>query len=474
MLGLVLLTIPAFGFALVGGAGAPVMVMDDRCMVMLKPVPVTHLAAGGADAIAQRGTILADYAGIAPANVVVGGAAPGTLTIDLYEARLYGAGFIARYDDGVAGASWTLPPPVPGGAAPSYRWVQEINTNKPLGGAGGVYIDPRPNDDPGGLPLPYYWTDPEALGHSNGMKAGGTYDLRFRDFPNRHCANTHTSWTADLFLSSENLFTVPGADPMHVITIHDGVRWGFEIWPKKVGRRDLDFFDFVDSFLDVFWSPADWATNLMGFTHMGTTFPGGVNTTPGIPNQDQLPILDVWPPVTLPPDQIFFGANFMHPDTGQQATVQVEIVQLNLTSTTPIQVPVLFDLAGLAHNLEIKIDLSQDTIVVRAFAKVPPGDRQNELDLTLATADFTTFDPALHNLGVAGFRTFDLGLFFTEHPRGDLNGDLQVNGEDIQIFVDLLLDPVPDMNLVPFGDFTTDDAVTVDDIPDFVQALVGP
>ncbi len=522
---IVALAAPASAFMLVGGAGAPVMVMDDCCKVMLKPVPATYLPAGGADAMGQRATVLADYPGIAAANVVLGAAAPGTLTIDLYGAALYGADFIARYEDGAAGATWTFPPPFPGGMAPSYRWIQEINTNMPLGGPGGVYIDPRPNDDPGGLPLPYYWTDPEAMRHTNGVKAGGAYDLRFRDFPRRPCKNTHTTWCADLFLVSENRFTVPGADPLHVITIHDGVRWGFEIWPKKIGKRHLTLTETLTPLIDISWSQADYFHNLMGTTYVATTYPGGIFTPAGMPPPpDQVVISDPWPPVNIPPDNIIFRADFFHPIIGQPAFVEIEILQLDLVSSFPIVVPVVYSPADL--NLQMKIDLTKDSVTVMSLPQlgsdccVPhdspgcdnpqcasavcnadpfccdfqwdqlcadfaqqlcgplcapkTGNREDALNQTRAVDDWSAFNPAAHGLQIAGQATFELQIEFVEHPRGDMNGDLKVDGLDITKFAETLLDPAPDPNLVPFGDFDMTGTLDDLDIADFVDdGLLG-
>lgn len=465
----------SFGIVIVGGAGAPVMVMDDCCKVILNPAPVVPLPAGGAAAAGLRAQILADFPGIGAANVALGAAAPGTATIDVYAAALYGLDIEVRYNDGVAGPSWSFPPPFPGGMAPSYRFSQKITTNMPLGGVGGMYIDPRPNDDPGGLPLPYYETDAEAARFSNGANGFGAYDLWFWDSPRRPCKNRHTTWTADWFVVSENRFTVPGADPLHVITVHDGFRYGFEIWPKKCYRRNLTLTDLI---LDlpivvVDWSPAIWTNNLMTPTLVGDTYPFGVMTPPS-PPPSQVDIPDAWPPSNIAPDQIEFNANFIHPINKMPASTSYKLKNLhdtqNLGESWTIDVPLLAS-ANQGNNLMVTVDLSKKLITVQR--QQPTTNRQNALQNVLAAEMLMSFNPGAHNLIELGRRSFSLGVEAIEHPRGDTNGDGLVNGLDIPKFVELILSDSPDLDLLPFGDFDMSDSVTIDDIPGFVEAELG-
>lgn len=458
---------------IVGGAGAPVMVMDDCCKVILNPAPIVPLAAGGAAAGAVRTQILADFPGIPGANVVLGAAAPGTANIDVYGAVLYGLDIEVRYNDAIPGASWMYPPPFPGGMAPSYRFCQKITTNMPLGGVGGTYIDPRPNDDPGGLPLPYYETDREAGLASNGANGFGGYDLWFWDGPRRPCKNRHTSWMADWFIVSENRFTVPGADPMHVITIHDGFRYGFEIWPKKLYRRNLTLDDLILPIPDpivIDWSNAVWTNNLMLTTTVGDTFPGGVLTPPP-PPPFQVNIPDSWPPSNIAPDQIDFNASFTHPVNNQPATTSYTLKNLhdtnNLGENWTIDVPLLAS-PNQGNNLHVTVDLSKKLITVERFQ--PTTSRQLAMQNVLAADMLMNFNPGAHNLLDLGHRTFSLGVEAIEHPRGDINGDLVVNGLDIPGFVELLMSDPQDPDLLPFGDFDMSDSVTIDDIAGFVEA----
>lgn len=473
------LCLPATAATINGGAGNPVMVMDDCCKVILNPAPVTPLPAGGAAAIAMRAQILADYPVIPGANVVVGAAAPGTLDIDVYAAVLYGCNIEVRYNDAVAGPSWKFPPPFPGGMAPSYRFSQKINTNMPLGGVGGMYIDPRPNDDPGGLPLPYYETDREAARFSNGANGFGGYDLWFWDKPRRPCKNTHTTWQADLFVVDENRFTVPGADPLHVITIHDGFRYGFEIWPKKLYRRNLTLSDLVVTTGPtlVTWSQAMWTNNLMTPTVTGITYPGGIVLPPGPPPPPfVITHPDSWPPVNIAPDRIDFGTTFIHPILGVSASTDFHLVNLHdvndLGDNWNITVPLL--ISPSAVRLDVQVDLSKNLISVRDVS-TPTTSRQNLLNSVIAIDMFNTFDPSNFGLQVIGDRVFQFGLLAIEHPRGDMDGDQRVTGLDIQEFIHqmFLLPSNQDPNLVPFGDFNMDAQITPMDIDPFVAALLG-
>ena len=120
----------------VGGAGAPPVASNLWCTSTLDPNPVVYLPAGGADAVAQRATLLGQFAGIPGVQVVLSPVGlPGTLTIDTYAAYVKGdyggATLVARYNDLVPGPSWVTPGP---------RWIQEISTNVPLGGAGAFVL----------------------------------------------------------------------------------------------------------------------------------------------------------------------------------------------------------------------------------------------------------------------------------------------------------------------------------------------
>jgi hypothetical protein len=58
-------------------------------------------------------------------------------------------------------------------------------------------------------------------------------------------------------------------------------------------------------------------------------------------------------------------------------------------------------------------------------------------------------------------------------PRGDMNADQSVAGDDAPLFVDALLDPSPDPTIAARGDFTADGLLTDADVPAFVRALLG-
>lgn len=472
---LLLIAQPARPVVIVGGAGNPVMVMDDCCKVILNPAPVVPLAAGGAAAAALRAQILADFPVIPAGGVVLGAAAPGTATIDIYAAVLYGLDIEVRYDDGMPGATWSFPPPFPGGMAPSYRFSQKITTNMPLGGVGGMYIDPRPNDDPAGMPLPYYETDAEAARFSNGANGFGAYDLWFWDSPRRPCKNRHTTWTADWFIVSENRFTVPGADPLHVITVHDGFRYGFEIWPKKLYRRNLTLSDLIAPLPDplVDWSPAVWTNNLMTPTIVGETYPGGVITPPP-PPPFQVTIDDAWPPSNVAPEQIQFNANYIHPINKQPASTMYLLKNLHdqsgLGESWSIPVPMLMS-PELGNHLHVTMDLSKKLIVVSR--NQPTTSRQIALQNVLVAEMLPGFNPNAHNLVVIGQRHFALTVEAIEHPRGDMNGDGLANALDIQGFVDQVMADPDDPDLLPFGDFDMSDSVTPEDVPGFVDALLN-
>jgi len=342
-----------------------------------------------------------------------------------------------------------------------------------------MYIDPRPNDDPGGMPLPFYETDREAARFSNGANGFGAYDLWFWDKPRRPCKNTHTTWQGELFLASENLFVVPGA-PGYMITIHDGFRYGFEIWPKKLFARILTLTDTVLNGMPTIatWSEATWTNNLMNTTTVGVTYPGGITTPPGPPPAPfVVTVPDTWPPSNIAPDAVQYAVNFQNPMNGVPSQTLYLLSNLhdmaNQGDNWAIQVPLLMSQETPA--LEVRVDLSKNLITVIDRSQPPSTNRQNNYNAVIGVDMFTTFNPGQFNLQVGGMRILQFALTAIEHPRGDLNGDGAANGKDIKLFVDLCLMPPLDQdpNLVPFGDFDMSASVTPADVPDFALALLG-
>ncbi len=86
-----------------------------------------------------------------------------------------------------------------------YRWIQVITTDAPIHpAAGNSYVDPWPNDDPLGIPNPYYWTDGEAA-DANISSPFGTPSAAFSDGPRRPKEEIPpnpdpTTWHAELIL----------------------------------------------------------------------------------------------------------------------------------------------------------------------------------------------------------------------------------------------------------------------------------
>ena len=76
---LVLLLTQARAFTLTDNSTGPVIASAPCCSSILDPLTIQYLPANGAGASGHRATLLNDFPG---ANVVLGGAAPGTLFID--------------------------------------------------------------------------------------------------------------------------------------------------------------------------------------------------------------------------------------------------------------------------------------------------------------------------------------------------------------------------------------------------------
>lgn len=430
---LCLMAASAPGFSIVDNSTGPVMAMNPWCKSILDPSPVLPLAAGGAQAAGQRATILADFPGIAPGQVVLGGAAPGTLTIDSYFAWVQGdaggAHLTARYDDGDGVSDWVLP----GGPNPSYRWIQEINTNKPLGGPGSPYIDPRPGDDVNqgaALELPYYWTDPEAINrHTNGP-AANQFDLRFRDTPSRPC-NMFVDWEADLFVVSENNFTYPQLDPTHVITIHDGIRWGFELTPKLQKNSRLTVRDTLTTNVPIptLWSPGIAETQQFGTNTVAQLHPGGVTTN--VPGQTITDTVQTVVPMangllrdymfstivqgTMPThEEVFINEldQFLSPLSGPG------MMEFNLS------VPIFLHPAGA--RISLTINMGEDLLVV--INETMASNQRTDPDALLYIGSFRDFNPFSIGLQVVGQRVLNFNLVGVT---GDFNGDGRYDCADI-------------------------------------------
>jgi hypothetical protein len=104
----------------------------------------------------------------------------------------------------------TIATNISGSAAHQYRWIQGIDTNKPLGGSTQQYVDPRPNDDA----LPFYETNAELAS----SRPEGT----FNDAPSRAWDPQGVSWTGYLFFADYNSTT-------SAVTILGGIKYGFTL-----------------------------------------------------------------------------------------------------------------------------------------------------------------------------------------------------------------------------------------------------
>jgi hypothetical protein len=389
-----------FAITIVDNSTGPVVDANIHCTSILNPAPVTALAAGGAAAMGQRATLLAQFPGIAGAQVVLGAAAPGTYTIDSYYAwvkgQVGGAHITCRYDDGDGVPDWNLP----GGAGASYRWVQEINTNVPLGGAGSPYIDPRPGDDVkqgAAAELPYYWTDKEATGpFTNGVN----FDLLMSDTPRRPCT-TFVTWRADLFVITENNFTYPQADGTHVITIHDGFRWGFDLIPTIWKWYFIHVTDVIESTSKV---PLDWGPGIGHTQQFGTQtavnlHPGGVFTF----GPDLVPdAQEAQPDISdgLLTDYVFD----VFIGTHAQLVVFINDLDDPLSPLAVSEVPIMFDLhipiieAPSVPQMSMTINLSEDLLVI------VNEDQPVRTNNALYIGPFSNFDPLGQGFNVHGWR----------------------------------------------------------------------
>jgi hypothetical protein len=348
----------------------------------------------------QRASILAQFPGIPAAQVVVGAAAPGTLTIDSYFAwvrgQVGGAQIVTRYDDGDGVADWFIPAP----GTPSYRWIQEINTNKPLGGAGVPYIDPRPGDDVkqgAAFELPYYWTDREAIGRYTN---GANFDLRFFDRPSRAC-DQWVTWRAELFITTENNFTYPQTDATHVITIHDGVRWGYDLFPTLAKLYELYVTDIVmaETATPMTWGEGTGQTQQFATQTAVTLHPGGVDTAGPWVIEDSV--------VAQPELHMGLLTNYTFEVLiGDliRLTVYVNDLDDPLSPLAVADDPIMFDVSipivALQDvlNMSMTINLDDDLLVI------VDEDQPVRTDTALYVGDFSTFDPADTGFTVLGTR----------------------------------------------------------------------
>jgi hypothetical protein len=389
-----------FGANIVDNSAGPAVDANIHCTSLLNPAPVTALAAGGASAMGQRATLLAQFAGIPGGQVVLGAAAPGTFTIDSYFAwvrgQVGGAHLTCRYDDGDGVPDWMLP----GGGNPSYRWVQEINTNKPLGGAGSPYIDPRPGDDVkqgATFQLPYYWTDPEAIKRfTNGVN----YDLLMRDTPRRPC-DQFVTWRSDLFIVTENNFTYPQADPTHVITIHDGFRWGFDLIPTLAKYYHLVVTDVIESTTTVplIWGEGTGETQQFGTQSPVTLHAGGVATVSPVlipDTQDVQPDLEFGLLTDYTYD-VFEGKD-------SHLSVYVNDLDDPLSPLAASDAPILFALdipvigTPTVQEMSMTLNLSEDLLVII------DENQPVRTDNALYVGPFSKFDPLAEGFDVLGVR----------------------------------------------------------------------
>jgi RHS repeat-associated protein len=106
-----------------------------------------------------------------------------------------------------------------------FRWIQTIETNSPPIGAGNIYNDPFPSDDPEGQWKPFYYNDKENS-KSNENGAPG-FNAKFHDEPARYSKPDRTvNWEGELSLVGKNNNGVY----VHLVTL----RYGFSLSPKSV------------------------------------------------------------------------------------------------------------------------------------------------------------------------------------------------------------------------------------------------
>lgn len=394
----------AAGMSITDNSLGPVSAQCTCCRSDLIPSPIVYLPPGGADAAGQLATLVADFPGV---NVVLGGPAPGSLTIDRYNAwclpGIGGAHIRARYNDGVAGPTWqpaAVPPAAPN---VSYRWIQEINTNKPLGGVGAPYIDPRPNDDPPGTPpLPYYWTDAETLVHTNGVNANGPFDLDFSDVPRREC-DQEVFWWADLFLVSENQLTDPSLGAPHQITIYDGIRWGFDLTPTPHGfvvLRDIHITDTVTAAVDgtITWGEGQAISQLFGAQTVATVHAGDVQTTAsGDVVSESFSRLEAFP------DEFYRAWQYSFTVEAGSTTGVYYINDLDAMSIWDLTIPVVaYD--GVS-DLVYVLDLDKDQLAI--FDASLPYQRRDTA-LYLGSFDSFSASPTSFSFDLLGTRRLEL------------------------------------------------------------------
>jgi hypothetical protein len=186
--------------------------------VTLNPAVVEYLAppAAGATLFTRFG---AEAAAQFPNWIAVSGAAlDGILTINEYKARDYGqprggANMIATY------ARAATDP-----AIANLRFIQLFIDNTGADGALVSHIDPFPNDDPLGNPLPWYWTEAE---HTRNSTAN---TMTFRDSP----ADPVTTIPFNRTVRFET-YLATFDNTTKVATIRDGWSWGYDVEANTQG-----------------------------------------------------------------------------------------------------------------------------------------------------------------------------------------------------------------------------------------------
>jgi len=110
----------------------------------------------------------------------------------------------------------------------SYRWIQVIYTNVPLGGGSLRYVDPRPADDL----RPFYWTNAEIAAYSN---VGG-YRLKFSDAPRRRKADVTAAKPRTWWQAALSLVGVKAGKSDTILNI---LKYGFDITAAGVFAAKL-------------------------------------------------------------------------------------------------------------------------------------------------------------------------------------------------------------------------------------------